>query len=79
NRTELAGYPALETRGLWWHPEDILGGPMINYVFFDEYTSRIYMIDLAVFAPEFVSEKEPLIRQLEVIASTFTTQYVNRK
>ena len=47
---------------------------MINYVFFDEYTNRIYMIDLAVFAPEFVSKKEPFIRQLEVIASTFTTQ-----
>lgn len=74
-RTELAGYHAVEFRGLWWHPDGIVGGgPMINYAFFDEYTDRIYMIDLAVYAPEFVGEKEPLIRQLEVIASTFTTQ-----
>jgi len=72
-RTEFADYTALRFQGLWWHPVKYIGGPMINYTFYDERTSRIYMIDLSVFAPEYISEKEPFLRQLNIIANTFTT------
>ena len=72
-RTEFAGYAAVEARGLWLQPEKFIGGPMIIYTFFDARTSRIYMIDLSLFAPDYVSEKKPFLRQLEIIAGTFTT------
>ncbi|MFC1513416.1 DUF4837 family protein [candidate division KSB1 bacterium] len=71
--TNFANYNALETRGLWQDNQKFMGGPMLNYTFFDSQTSRIYMIDLAVFAPDEVHNKEPFIRQLEIIAKTFTT------
>jgi len=66
-------YLAVEMRGLWIKRESSIGGPLVNYTFFDEETQRIYMIDLLVFAPEYPREKEPFIRQLEIIARTFTT------
>lgn len=72
-KTDFLGYLATEIRGLWWHEEKFVGGPLINYTFYDDETSRIYMIDLMVQAPEEFNAKEPYIRQLEIIARTFTT------
>lgn len=66
-------YLATVMRGLWIKRDDGLGGPFVNFTFFDDKTERIYMIDLMVFAPEFPKEKEPFIRALEIMASTFTT------
>jgi len=72
-KTDFLGYIATEIRGGWWKEENFIGGPLVNYTFYDDETSRIYMIDLMVLAPDKFNEKEPYIRQLEIIARTFTT------
>ena len=69
----FADYSALVYRGIWINPEKIMGGPLVIYTFYDETTGRVYMVDLSVFAPAFSREKVPFIRQLEIMAGTFTT------
>ncbi len=68
---EFLGRRALKLEGLWANEEKVAGGPFRNYTFYDEATGRIYMIDLAVFFPG--GEKEPFLRQLDIIAHTFKT------
>lgn len=72
---------AYETRGLWHMVgEDAggemieygMGGPFVNYSFYDQETGRVYMIDGMVFAPNY--DKREFLRQMEVIAHTFRTQ-----
>ena len=63
---------AYETRGLWHLTGDAMGGPFLNYTFYDEKQHRIYMIDGMVFAPGY--PKREFLRQLEVIAYTFRTR-----
>ena len=46
-----------------------MGGPFVNYTFYDESTERIYMIDGMVFAPGF--DKREFLRHVEAIAHTF--------
>jgi hypothetical protein len=60
-----------ETRALWHMTEDAMGGPVLNYSFYDEQQRRIYMIDGMVFAPQF--NKREFLRQIEAIAFTFRT------
>lgn len=60
-----------ETRGLWHMTGDAMGGPFLNYSFYDEEQRRIYMIDGMVFAPQF--NKREFLRQIEAIAYTFRT------
>ncbi|MBN2102981.1 DUF4837 family protein [bacterium] len=67
------GRPALITAGLWEHVDEAAGGPFKNYTFYDAVTERIYMIDIALFAPG--KEKLPYLRRMEVIAETFRTQF----
>ncbi|NNF04440.1 MAG: DUF4837 family protein, partial [Rhodothermales bacterium] len=72
---------AYETRGLWHMVgEDAagsmleygMGGPFVNYAFYDQETGRVYMIDGMVFAPNY--DKREFLRQMEVIAHTFRTR-----
>lgn len=72
---------AYETRGLWHMiGEDAdgemleygMGGPFVNYSFYDQQTGRVYMIDGMIFAPNY--GKREFLRQMEVIAHTFRTQ-----
>lgn len=72
---------AYETRGLWHMiGEDAdgsmieygMGGPFVNYAFYDQDTGRVYMIDGMVFAPNY--DKREFLRQMEVIAHTFRTR-----
>lgn len=68
---------ALETRGTWYLSDDTgrsygMGGPFVNYAFYDEDTGRFYLIDGMVFAPRF--EKREFLRQMEAIAFTFRTR-----
>jgi hypothetical protein len=60
-----------ETRALWHMTGDAMGGPLLNYSFYDEDQRRIYMIDGMVFAPQF--NKREFLRQIEAIAHTFRT------
>lgn len=62
---------AYETRALWHMTGDAMGGPLLNYSFYDEEQRRIYMIDGMVFAPQF--NKREFLRQIEAIAYTFRT------
>jgi len=58
--------------GLWKIERKILGGPFINYSFYDEKTGKIFMIDLSVFNPNITSSRKlPYLLQLETIARTF--------
>lgn len=67
---------ALETRGTWHLREETgrsagLGGPFLNYAFYEETSGRFYLIDGMVFAPPY--DKREFLRQIEVIAHTFRT------
>ncbi|MBN2417497.1 DUF4837 family protein [bacterium] len=68
---EFLGRPAIITTGLWGNDDKIAGGPFRNYTFYDEYTKRIYMIDLAVYAPN--RDKLPYLKRLDIIAHSFKT------
>ena len=72
---------AYETRGLWHMIGDGpdgtmieygMGGPFVNYSFYDQETGRVYMIDGMVFAPNY--DKREFLRQMEVIAHTFRSK-----
>lgn len=69
---EFLGRKAFVVRGLWENNEKIAGGPYKAYCFYDPDSKRVYMIDLAVFAPG--QKKMPYLKQLDVIAHTFRTR-----
>ncbi len=74
---DFLGHYGFETRGVWHMVgeengstvEFGMGGPFVNYTFYDRASGRIYMIDGMVFAPGY--EKREFLRQMEVIAHTF--------
>ena len=68
---DFLGRPALMLEGLWENVEQVIGGPFKNYCFYDIPSQRIYMIDIAVFFPG--GEKEPFLRQLDIMAHSFRT------
>lgn len=68
---DFLGRRALKLEGLWENEEKVFGGPFRNYSFYDAASKRIYMIDAAVLYPG--GEKEPSLRQLDVMAHTFKT------
>ncbi len=63
--------PAVITTGLWENDEKVAGGPFKNYTFYDAFSERLYMIDVAVYAP--AEEKMPYLRRAEIIANSFKT------
>jgi hypothetical protein len=70
---EFQGRQALRLEGLWGNDQKVAGGPFRNYSFYDSDSGRIYMIDVAVYFPS--GKKEPFLRQLDVMAQTFKTEY----
>lgn len=68
-QADFAGHSALQLSGLWENEEKIGGGPFRAWAFYEEDSKRIFLIDIAVFAPG--KEKVPLMRQLELIAKSF--------
>ena len=62
---------AIRLDGVWQNEKHVMGGPFRSYGFYDENDGRLYMIDLAVYAPG--ERKYQYIRQLDGIASTFET------
>ncbi len=71
---DFQGRPALRVEGLWEnaHASQGGGGPFRTYGFYDTESSRIYVIDVAVYFP--AGKKEPFMRQLDVMAHTFQTR-----
>ncbi|MBN1894456.1 DUF4837 family protein [bacterium] len=72
-RSSFLGRPALITTGLWENEKKMVGGPFRNIVFFDRVSGRVYMMDMAVFAPG--QDKLPYLKRMDVIAGTFRTIY----
>jgi len=70
-RSSFLGRTAQVTTGLWENDAKIKGGPFKNYTFYDPLSRRVYMIDLAVHAPE--KDKIPYLRRMDTMAETFIT------
>lgn len=68
---DFLGWRAIRLAGLWENRSRYLGGPFRTYCFYDEEAKRRYMVDVAVFAAGV--EKEPYLRQVDIIAHTFST------
>jgi hypothetical protein len=66
------GRYALYTMGLWRMTDLYMGGPFINYTFYDEKTKRLYMLDGSVYAPRYYKRK--IIHQVDVILQSFRTK-----
>lgn len=66
------GRYALMTQGLWRMDDKSMGGPFINYTFYDEATKRIYMLDGSIYAPKYY--KKRLIQQVDVLLQSFMTK-----
>lgn len=63
---------AIFTQGLWELNIKGMGGPFVNYTFYDENTRRIYMLDGSVYAPKYY--KRSLIQQMDVMLQSFFTK-----
>lgn len=63
---------AIFTQGLWDLNIKGMGGPFVNYTFFDEKSKRLYMLDGSIFAPKYY--KRNLIQQVDVILQSFLTK-----
>ena len=74
HEVDFNGRYALQFDGIWENAAKIAGGPWRAYAFYDKPTGRLYLIDLAVFAPT-RERKMPFLRQLDVMAHTFRTKY----
>jgi hypothetical protein len=72
--TALAGRTALETRGLWYMTNDVMGGAFVRYAFVDEATDRLYLYYGMTFAPSRRLDKRKFLRQMEAVAYTFRTR-----
>lgn len=70
----VAGRPALETRGLWYMTNDIMGGAYIREAFVDPATDRLYVYYGMTFAPDRTLDKRKFLRQMEAIAHSFRTR-----
>lgn len=66
------GRYALMTQGLWRMKDGSMGGPFINYTFYDQPTKRLYMLDGSIYAPKYYKKK--LIQQVDVILQSFLTE-----
>lgn len=72
NEINFNGRYALFTQGLWELNIKGMGGPFVNYFFYDENTQRIYMIDGSIYAPRYY--KRNLIQQMDVTLQSFRTK-----
>ncbi|MBN2572902.1 MAG: DUF4837 family protein [Ignavibacteriales bacterium] len=63
---------AIMTQGLWRMQDKSMGGPFVNYIFYDENSKRIYMLDGSIFAPNY--SKRSLIQQVDVTLQSFRTE-----
>jgi hypothetical protein len=63
---------AIFTQGLWDLNIKGMGGPFVNYTFYDEKSKRVYMLDGSIFAPKYY--KRNLIQQVDVILQSFYTK-----
>ncbi|MFN3872206.1 MAG: DUF4837 family protein [Ignavibacterium sp.] len=72
NEVNFKGRYAIFTQGLWDLNIKGMGGPFVNYTFYDEKSKRIYMLDGSVYAPKYF--KRNLIQQMDVLLQSFMTK-----
>lgn len=68
---DFKGMYAVESRGMWRLSDYSIGGPFINYTFYNDSLKQMFMIDGSVLAPRF-EKKRDFLRELEVIAKTIS-------
>ncbi len=61
---------AYETQGWWDMVNAAMGGPFVNFTYYDPATNRLFMIEYSQFAPS-VRKKLPFIRQFRAMGRTF--------
>jgi len=61
---------AYETRGTWHMVNGLMGGPFVNFTYYDPDTNRLFMVDYNQFAPG-VRKKLPFVRQFRAMGRTF--------
>ncbi len=66
---EFNGMIAIESRGLYRSVGDIMGGPFLNYVLYDEKNKQFIMLDAFLLA--LGQDKRNLMLELEVMLKTF--------
>ena len=69
---EHTDYIAFETLGTWRMENDFMGGPFVNFVYYDPANSRLYMIEYGQFAPNV--GKRRFVRQFRTMGRTFNTE-----
>jgi len=67
NKGNLFGY---ETLGTWQLINGAMGGPFVNFTYYDAETRRLFMIEYNQFAPG-VRKKLPFVRQFRAMGRTF--------
>ncbi|MFQ6616942.1 MAG: DUF4837 family protein, partial [Fidelibacterota bacterium] len=71
-RTVLNGREAFRVEGLWERTDEPKGGPFVSYLFYDPATDRRFHINLLIHYPG--GDKGVLLRQMEVMARTFSVE-----
>ncbi|MEX0723958.1 MAG: DUF4837 family protein [Gracilimonas sp.] len=59
-----------ETRGTWYMKNGLMGGPFVNFTYYDPDTKRLFMADYNQFAPS-VRQKLRFVRQFRAMGRTF--------
>lgn len=62
----IIGY---ETLGTWRMTNDFMGGPFVNFTYYDPQTERLFMIEYGQFAPSV--SKRRFVRQFRTMGRTF--------
>lgn len=60
---------AWETLGTWRMTRDFMGGPFVNFTYYDPSTERLFMIEYGQFAPSV--EKRRFVQQFRAMGRTF--------
>lgn len=63
------GHTTFETRGVWRMVSDVMAGPFVSMLIYDEDTQRLFMIGYLQFAPSV--DQRPYIRQYRAMLRTF--------
>ncbi len=70
HQTEFSGKLAVSLQGIWENEKAWTGGPFKSYAFVDVDLNRFFFVDVGVFSPN--RKKEPYLRQVDLMAHTFT-------
>jgi hypothetical protein len=74
----ISGQKTAEMRGLWKVQGDLMGGPFVSHVHYDEKNNRMLVTEGYVYAPE-KPNKRNFIRQIEAILYSYKPINVDEK